>query len=324
MTDQAADAFLRYGALRCWQGGAPVTSIGITLGHGSWPVYEAKASTRRVLVHRNPALVRESGRWQNIAGWGPVPVIDNGGMIDAAVGAWAAFQTIWMPLDPTWKQVGGTQGQSSDNGMIIVDGPNRWEVQGLAPSGSNWRVDAISYVAPGRRSQGSQGPWSKLDGLMRPSWLSGPWPGPVRLVTFNPQYGPGARAVSGARVEHPRADQREAWVRAILPTGDDPRMIPCGQVLRLDITDAAIERWLDAEKVPTMSQLRVAKRWFAHGLRDHGMRLSETGTGDPILESSGGANPVEMAAWRDRGVVDEATANNLGRGIFGFGELRAA
>ena len=80
---------------------------------------------------------------------------------------------------------------------------------------------------------------------------------------------------------------------------------------------------LDAEKIAENTALRVSKRWFARGLREHGMRLSETGTGFPILESTGGANPAEKAEWGKCGVKTEQDANNIGAGIFRFGELVA-
>ena len=41
MTDPA-QAFLNYGNVDQWTRGAgPITGIGTTMGHGSWPIYEA-------------------------------------------------------------------------------------------------------------------------------------------------------------------------------------------------------------------------------------------------------------------------------------------
>ena len=55
MTDPA-QAFLNYGNVDQWTRGAgPITGIGTTMGHGSWPIYEApeKPTSWRVFW-RNP------------------------------------------------------------------------------------------------------------------------------------------------------------------------------------------------------------------------------------------------------------------------------
>lgn len=190
-------------------------------------------------------------------------------------------------------------------------------------AGWSWRVDGLSHCSPGVAVRGSQGPWSKRDGLLTPAHLSGPWPGPIRLVGFNVQYGPGATAVPGAWVEMPQASQRGPAERKILPTGNDPRMIPCGQQFRLNITDDDIEAWLDDQGIAENLTLRVSMRWFAHGLRDHGMRLSESGTGYPIIESTGAVNPAEASAWAARGVTTQAQASGIGANLLRYGTLEA-
>lgn len=346
----AVEALQQFGALRCWQRpGERVDGIGFTLGHGSWPVYEAPAKPSQWrTVWRAPVTTPTEGDWWasrgrfgSIPQWFPAPT----GLpwLDWPASIAATRWALILPWEPSWREVGGTQAQSADNGCIIVM-PNgsRYELQGMAklglsataanfrtffsglPAPDHYRIDGVYWSGSGQAPQGSQGPWSKLDGLMRPDWLAGPWPGPVRLVGFNPQFGFGATAVKGARVEHVHAEQREQWVRDILPTGNDPRMIPCGQRFKVDITDDQIEQWLDAEGIPQNATLRASKRWFAIGMRTHGMRLSETGTGDPILESSGGVNPTEAAAWKARGVSSEQIANQIGRNLFRYGTLVAA
>lgn len=338
MADPAA-AFLRWGSVDNWTRDAPpLTGIGFTLGHGSWPVYTAPAKpTTWRTFWRNPDgdLWDQPGRFGTIGQWFPRPT----GMwwVDIPASLAALRVALLLPWDPAWTEVGGTQAASADNGIIVElpDG-TAYELQGMAklnaatvlhlnartlfsglPTTDHYRIDGVFYRNGRNVPQGSQGPWSKSDGLLRPSWLSGPWPGPVRLVGYNVQHGPGATAVKGARVEHPKA-----WSN--LPVGNDDRMIPNGQVFRLDITDDQIEAWLTAMKVPTASKLAVSKRWFARGLRTHGMRLSETGTGFPILESSGGANPVEKAEWAKVGVSTDALANRIGEGLFTHGRLYAA
>lgn len=347
MATNIAEAFLKYGSIDCWppKNGGPITGIGITLGHGSWPVYQAPAKPKAWrLFWRNPDgdLWDQPGRFGTIESW--FPKMTGMWWVDFPKTMTALRSPLVVPWDPAWTEVGGTQSASADNGIIIElpDG-TAYELQGMAklnvataahvnartffsgaPTAEHYRIDGVFFRNGRNKPQGSQGPWSKSDGLMRPNWLRGPWPGPVRLVGYNVQFGPTATAVKGARVEHPKAEQPYRNHPVTLPMGNDPRMIPCGQLFKLDITDAEIEKWLDVEKVPPNSQLRVSKRWFAIGLRDHGMRLSETGTGFPILESSGGANPVEKAEWAKYGVNTEADANRLGAGVFAHGRLVAA
>ena len=344
MTDPVR-AFLNHGNVDQWTRGAgPITGIGTTMGHGSWPIYEAPAKpTSWRVFWRNPDtnggdLWSQPGRFGTIRQWFPKQT--GRWWVDMPANVAALRTPLLIPWDPAWKEVGGTQQQSPDNGVIVKVGAAFYEIQGMAalnwisaahvnartfmsglPKVGDYRADGINYNDGTTVPQGSQGPWSKLDGLMRPSWLRGPWPGPVRLVGFNVQYGPDAVAVPGARVEHPLPGQ--PYPDGNLPAGNDPRMIPCGQVFKLRITDIGIEQWLDAEKIAENTALRVSKRWFARGLREHGMRLSETGTGFPILESTGGANPAEKAEWGKCGVKTEQDANKIGAGIFRFGELVA-
>lgn len=321
----AGEVFRKHGAPKCWTTpGSTVDGIGFTLGHGSWPVFDARQATTRRAIVRNPAVLDEPARWTGT--WQPRHLTGIW-FIDYFAGIGEANKQVGIPWNPDWKGPGGTQPAAADNGIIITDVDGSWwELLGMAPASwpqpsGAYRVDGCSHLRPGDKVQGSQGPWPKLDGLLRPSWLTGPWPGPVRLVGFNVAYGPGAKAAPGARVEHPRPGLPSGYAVA-LPSGDDPRMLRCGQPLKVRITDQRIEEWLDSELVPLNSTLRVSKRWAAIGMRTHGMRLSETGTGPPILESSGGA--VDAAEWKACGISTEADANNLCRNLFRFGELVAA
>lgn len=244
-----------------------------------------------------------------------------------------------LPWGNAWAGAGGTQSTASDNGLIInIDAERSYEIQGLAPlsvtdvvqinaralapvaSLGDYRCDAIAARAPGVKAHGSQGPWWKRDGLLRPDDLSGPWREPKRLVAFNVAYGPKATAAPGAWVEHPEATAPYEG----LPASGHPDLVPCGQRFLLDITDAEIESWITGEGVPTRTNLAESMRWFARGMRSQGMRLSESGTGVPFLESTGGVNPAERSAWAARGIVDEQTANRIGRNLFAYGKLVAA
>ena len=317
----AGDALRNWGARRCWQKpGQTVDGIGFTLDNWSWPRWNAADAKSSLRIWPNPDLVGEVGRWHG-TGWnGSMPIVP-----------------LTVPWGTGWRGGGG-----SDNGLIIIDGARTITLQGLAPLSwwhraqivlgsrfrsqpSEWdyRADGIGTTGPGTAVRGSQGPWTKLDGLLTPEHLASddPWPGPLRLVTANPQWGPGATAAPGAWVEHP-GPKPVGYMAPEVPSGPDPRTIRCGQRLFLDITNAEITRWLDTSRVP--GELRAAKARFARGLRDHGMRLSETGSGEPIIESCGGVNPVDRKAFALLGITTETQANQLGAGLFAAARVREA
>ena len=79
-----------------------------------------------------------------------------------------------------------------------------------------------------------------------------------------------------------------------------------------------------ARHVRVPGELRAAKARFARGLRDHGMRLSETGSGEPIIESCGAVNPVDRKAFALLGITTETQANQLGAGLFAAARVREA
>ena len=196
----AVDAFRNHSALRCWQKpGETVDGIGFTLGHGSWSVVQAPAKpTAWRTFWRAPVTTPTEGDWWSSRGrfgtipqWFPAPTGLPWLDIPAALGALRT--ALVLPWDRSWTEVGGTQAQSADNGMIVVmpDG-TRYEFQGMAPLGmvgavaanirtfwsglpapDHYRIDGVYWSGSGQAPQGSQGPWSKLDGLMRPDWLAG-------------------------------------------------------------------------------------------------------------------------------------------------------
>lgn len=350
MTDQAAAAFVHWGSLDHWTGTRtrPLDGIGITLGHGSWPIWHQDDATTTLRVWPNPAHWDEHARFGTVPAWAlRTGHATPGGRLtpDRA----ARSNPAVIPWNPSWSGAGGTQWERADNGVIVAmrDG-TAWTIQGSRPGHiadaiaitartlrlEGWALraavtkpgdmvaDAIRHIAPGITQRGSQGPISKLDGLLRPHHLAGPWGHPVRLVGFNVAHGPGATAAPGGWVEHPGRGERAraGGLPVALPEGPDPRMVRPFTLLRLDISDQGIDAWLDAEGV-TDPVLRTSKAWFAVGLRDRGMRLAETGTGSPILESSGGINPAERQAWADRGIRTDHDARTLGAGLFTHGRL---
>jgi hypothetical protein len=345
MTD-AAQAFINKGARGNWPplNNPPSFSIGFTLGHGSWPEWSAKNATTTVRLWRNPNgdLWDQPARYGTIGVWRPRIARpqwwDFLRQLEQYRNDLTAIRTpLMIPWGRGWSGAGGTQAASSDNGCIInIDADRSYEIQGLAPlnaadvlqinaralapvaSIGDYRCDGIAARAPGVRPHGSQGPWWKRDGLLRPEDLSGPWREPKRLVAFPVAYGASARAAAGAWVEHKGAIPAYEG----LPPEGHPDLIPCGTRFLLDITDYQIEQWIMGEGVDTL--LADSMRWFAKGLRSQGMRLMESGTGVPFIESTGGTVPAERSAWAARGITDEVTANRLGRNIWRYGKLRVA
>lgn len=346
MTD-AGTAFVTKGARGNWPptNNPPSYSIGFTLGHGSWPEWSAKNATTTVRLWRNPNgdLWDQPARYGTIGVWRPRIARpqwwDFLRQIQQYQFDLAAIRTpLTLPWGKNWSGAGGTQAASSDNGCIInIDAERSYEIQGLCPLSAtdvlqinaralatvaylgDYRCDGVAARAPGVRPVGSQGPWWKRDGLLRPDHLDDrPWAGPVRLVAFNPSWGPLGIAVDGARVEHPGPIPAYEG----LPPSGHPDLIPCGVVLKLDITNEAIDRWVADETADPL--LGRSMRNFARGLRSQGMRLSESGTGVPFIESTGGTVPSERSAWAARGIVDEQTANRIGRRLFAYGRVYAA
>lgn len=192
-----AEAFIQWGSFDNWaKNAAPTYSIGFTLGAGSWPVYDGTRAKGWRVFWRNPDtsngdLWFQTGRFGTISKWFPRQTGNWWNDIPANLAALRSALVI--PWDNTWSEVGGTQQQSADNGFIVQLGDTAYELQGMAPLNTwtaaavnartfmsglpkvgDYRADGINYNDGTTVPQGSQGPWSKLDGLMRPSWLRGP------------------------------------------------------------------------------------------------------------------------------------------------------
>lgn len=340
--------------------------IGIAYGPGSWPPYDADEATMTIDVMPSPAYPDSDGRYATTPTWSTdAHLATPGGRLtkdparrrlpagllhiekdgnDSVV----AVESSGIPWNPAWRGAGGTQWERADNGIIIENGDGTaWVLQGLRLAQwwdlvqlnvhfrttkikqGTYVADAIRFVSPDRVQRGSQGPWSKLDGLLRPEHFSGELPPPpwISFVGFNVAHGPGAKPYphDGALVEHPGKGQRAkaGGLPVKLPEGDDPRMIRPGQRFTFAISNEQIAQWLDDENVPPTSPLRQTKRRYATLLRDVGLRVKETGTGQPIVESTGGVNPAEAAKWAAIGVT-AATARDLGRNLFRYGTIQEA
>lgn len=266
-----------------------------------------------------------------------------------------------LPWGKKWKTPGGTQGQSADNGVIIeLANGDRYEIQGLArieqgPAGAltiaginfragapvaaygHYRCDGISLIRKGAdesKVRGSQGPKSKVNGLLGPAFCREFIPNfEARLVLPNVEFGPRARAVPPGWVEHPLPGQPYANSGGVTyPEGPDPRMVPCFTGLCLVGTDADIERWLSSRWIiegNSAHNIEDARRWYARNLRGWvtdadrpatiatRIRVSETGTGEMILESEGDLDPDTAVEWAVLGVT-AANCWHLGDGLLDY------
>lgn len=312
--DDQLGALLRdFGAARCWtQPGQTVTGVGTSLSDWCWPInYTADVpSVQMMPVWPNPDLWDEKPRWNGNNKW-PLPIPWHPTFV---TGRGSDFGTIIRQPDGTDIEIQGLSTVEWWHALAInIRMVGAWRTligQGPCHPGQ-WRADGIGVLPPGAPTHGSQGPWRKTDGLLTPQMLATdqPWSGPLRLVVANVQHGPGATAAKDAWVEHPNGrPDNPTW----LPRGNDPRCLPSGTHLRLEISDHGIEQWLGDTRGP----LRATKLRFARGLRDHGMRVSETGTGDPIIESVGALRPQDKRAWADLGVTTDRHGGELGAGLF--------
>lgn len=372
-TSPAADpvrALLNRGSIDQWsvdgmppRRTTPLDGIGTVLGASSFTPWPGYSTSSRVNLWRNPALWEQidqvNGRWITVKEWQRRLLW--GDPLGQFFWDWKVTRTPFrLPWELSWSGAGG-QTLDKDNGLIIrltADGTAALELQGFAPltdleiaainfrcageyaHRGEYRCDglAVRPSATGLKVVGSQGPVYKEDpqaDLLRPEDLSRPWSTVKRLVVFNVSWGTGATAAPGGRVEHTAPLQPYLAGRVKLPMGDGPDMVRCFQGFIFDITDTAIEAWLDSEKAS--GALRESKRNYARGWRGDGLpkdaagrpigpsvRVAESGTGTTIMEPLAGANVSVLAEYRTRGVDSESVANQLGHGMFPFGQLRAA
>ena len=265
-----------------------------------------------------------------------------------------------------WRTPGGTQMQSPDNGCIVMlPNGDRYEIQGLARinddvggfftiAGINaraaasvaavghYRCDGISFIKAGQdetKVRGSQGPKSKLNGLIGPRYFREFIPDfEARYVLPNVAFGPKAKAVPPGWVEHPKPGQPYADQGGVIyPEGNNKDMVPCYTGSCLLWTDAKIQEWLDWLELPTVEgvpakKVRQARYSWAINVRGWKtdadepppekrktrIRLSESGTGVGGFESEGVMDPATAAEFAKMGVVPGV---QIGRGALRFAKM---
>lgn len=343
--------------------GVPYRHFGFTLGHGSWPSYFVPPGspliTGSIVIWRNPNgdLWDQPGRYGSIPQWRAGQDMNFFEYIDAA------RQPLVVPWGPTLHTAGGSQPESPDNGIILLtddDGVTGYEFQSLVlieddfggmatiaqlnlkqfgsyAAVGHYRIDGVYRRGSGYPLTGSQVNIGKYDTLLKPRHLDpGGW-GPdemISLVGFNVAWGPAATAapgIHGEHVEHPGPVQSYGLPDVVFPMGDDAKMMRPGEGFAVQVTDARIEEWVAASGAT--GALANSKRNFAKGCRGpvdingrptrQRIKLKESGTGYPIIESTGGVNPVDAAAFAARGIDTEQKANDLGKDLLNYGTLVA-
>ena len=188
----AGDALRQPGARRCWQSQAKrSTGSGSRSTNGRGHAGTAAATTGWLRSVAEPDLISAPARWTG-TGWGAK-----------------------MPLDPLvipWGQAGEAVAApttaSSSRAATARRSPRRasrrWRggIGSRSPAATwwranltewDWRADAISITRPGDQVRGSQGPWTKLDGLLVPEPASDARGPPSVAVTLQTCSGAGDR-----------------------------------------------------------------------------------------------------------------------------------
>ncbi len=329
-----------FGDPAAWPNGRADLTLGTRFDSCSWPIWSERLDqpNRHLILWRNPQHLDSPGRWHGVDEWARKP--------GQTSREWAAI-----PLKVPWGNGWGGDGGTTDNGCIIelADG-SRLEIQGLSPvnivdavlinlragrtiaTTSHFRADCVVHRRPGVTPRSAMGPKWRSDGLLHPAHLRSMVGDELALTVFPLQFGPDGKAVDGGWVESP--GPKPPYRKDIKRAGNDPRLIPCFQAFRLDISDAQIERWITAIGTPVA--LVESRRWFARNLRGwcHDidrpvhpkptMRATMSGTGSTNINSVGDRNPRVKAQWAACGVTSDAIARRLGDRILEHGELVAA
>lgn len=340
----------------------PYPHFGFTLGHGSWPDYDGSvgspAVTGTATIWRNPngSMWDEPGRYGSAY---PGVGQDQGFFQNIANNR----TSLVVPWGPSFIGAGGTQQGSSDNGIIILtdpDGVTGYEFQGLARLDDNlvenanifqinlrcfgmyaqhghYRCDGVYRRGGPVPPFGSQTTIAKWDTLLKPRHLDpGGWRDDemIGLVGFNVNFGTGALhgPRPGDHVEHiSNAQPYGPGQPYTFPVGANANMMRCGEGFAINITNAKIEQWIAASGAT--GAYAESKRNFARGCRGPvdikgrptkaRIRLKESGTGYPILESVGAIPTKRRQEFAARGITTEQQANDLGKNILNYGTLVA-
>ena len=153
----------------------------------------------------------------------------------------------------------------------------------------------------------------------------------LELTVFNPMFGPacdagqiGTAAAGDTCGFYVPPATRIEWTEgppphcaeATQPNGAEFRRktVPEGMRFALDISDADIDAWLDTRGYTGAK--RNTARIFAVALRDYGFIIAETGCYGVSIEVDGFVNPDAAEVWRELGIVDDGTAEELLFGLF--------
>lgn len=292
---QPADAWRRWGRGAQWSQPTASPRIGLAMAAWSWPTYRADQSSTRVRVWRAPATWDEPARWTTVSTW-------------PALLPWAPG---WQPA---WQ--GEDRGCLIDDDHTAVEG---WEALNLRPAGffdlvqlafrtgfqaraGDWIADALARrtrANAGRYVGRGMGDVPKRVGIVTATEVASGDIGHAVAVTGITQWGPGATFVAPAtRVEHPTTAPK-GYPPALGP--GDRRAVPHGVRLALDLDDAGIAAWV-RRRAFTGAKAHTAAT-FVRALRDWGAIVSETGVGDPVIETTG-LNGPDAVRWRELGVTE--------------------
>lgn len=359
-----AEALIRYGSLKSWPDGTPDYDIGTRFDMCSWPVWDQQLDqgTSTIRIWRNPDFSRgdiwyEPKRFGTIEVWkgkkatGFFPLDYFRQLKQWQLDLEAARKPLIIPWGKGWRGDEGIE----DNGVIVkaVDGTS-YEILGLHKLGAasaglinlrlladprfpfaypdDYRCDFVRHRRPpGHKNPtqpvDTQGPQWREDGLLTPAHLKGMVDSELRLMIFNPSFGPDAKPYPPGWTEHPKSKIPFAKNIKREP-GSTDKSVDCYQPFGFRITDAGIEAWLKSLKDPSLDE---ARRWFARNLRGYAsdaqepktikstMRVCASGSGTKLLESVGWANPRHRVEWAQCGILTSDDARNLGKNLFLFG-----
>jgi hypothetical protein len=83
-------------------------------------------------------------------------------------------------------------------------------------------------------------------------------------------------------------------------------MVPRGTRWALDISDSAIDQWLDSRGYT--GTLRSTARTFARAMRDYGLIQVSTNGSSSTIQASGGRNAATAAGWRSLGITGDGSS----------------
>lgn len=275
-------------------------------------VCHATPTTPTIRVERNFAVAYEPVRWASVPGYQtPNPT--------------ASVKVPWR--EGVWQVPNGT------DGMVIIWRADGWRFEilnlrrALFGLFGSWVCDRMHLVPPGgcvpetHTATGSGG-LSQLDGLVLAESIDNGVIGhAMAIAARNIEYGPGATAYDGHRVEHPGGPGAKQRAKLGLLPGRAPGMNPGGFRLRLDIEDAAIDAWLNSRYAHGRAIRRTA-RTVVRAAAIFGVKETTTCDIDPFIVFESQANPDAAEVFIANGLATESQYRNLLTGIEQYGTWR--